>query len=289
MTTPRHIAIIMDGNGRWATRRLLPRVAGHQQGTESVRAIVAACVKKKIEVLTLFTFSSENWLRPKAEVNFLLALFLKAFQKNEIQELINNNVRLNVIGDRAPFSAELRNVMNEAERLTEHNTGLCVNIALNYGGQWDIVRAARLLSEKVAGGELTSSDITEEVFQKAMSLGEFIPPDFLIRTSGEQRISNFLLWDIAYTELYFTETLWPDFREKEFELALHAFATRQRRFGHTVDHTVDHVDHVDHADCVDHTGDKVDEHENRNTNDANTSNANTQLKHPQLEEHCANA
>lgn len=237
MKTPKHVAIIMDGNGRWATKRHLPRATGHQQGTESVRSIVGACVKHKIEVLTLFTFSSENWLRPKSEVNFLLSLFLKAFQKNEVQELNKNNIRLNIIGDRTPFSNELQTLMKEAETLTSKNTGLCVNIALNYGGQWDIVQAARALAEKVAKGELLPTEITEEIFQQNMALGTAVSPDLLIRTSGEQRISNFLLWDIAYTELYFTDTLWPDFREKEFELALDAFAMRQRRFGHTVDAT----------------------------------------------------
>jgi len=231
MILPKHIAIIMDGNGRWAERRKLPRVAGHQQGVESLRAIVKACCKKNIEQLTLFAFSSENWLRPQSEVNFLLSLALKLFQKKEIQTLCKNNIQINIIGDRSPFSLELKMAMLEAERQTSHNTGLKVNIALNYGGKWDIVQAARKLCEQVVAAELKPSDITEETFQDRMSLSTGSPPDLLIRSSGEQRISNFLLWDIAYAELYFTETLWPDFREAELELAIKAFSSRQRRFG----------------------------------------------------------
>ncbi len=234
MILPKHIAIIMDGNGRWAERRKLPRVAGHQQGVESLRAIVNACCKKKIEQLTIFAFSSENWLRPESEVNFLLSLALKFFQKKEIQTLCKNNVKINIIGDRSPFSLELKEAMREAEGQTQHNTGLKVNIALNYGGQWDIVQATRKLCEKVALGELKPSEISEKTFQSMMSLSAGSPPDLLIRSSGEQRISNFLLWDIAYSELYFTNTLWPDFREEELEIAIQAFNSRDRRFGHNI-------------------------------------------------------
>lgn len=233
MSTPKHIAIIMDGNGRWAQQRHLPRVAGHQKGTEAARAVVEACAKTGLEVLTLFAFSSENWLRPLSEVNFLLSLFLKAFQKNEIQELLKNNIRVKVIGNREPFSAELKNAMLEVEQQTADNTGLCVNLALNYGGRWDIVQAAQQLSQQILRGEMAPSDITEETFQRALSLSVGPAPDLLIRTSGEQRISNFLLWDLAYTELYFTDTLWPDFRETELEAALLDYASRQRRFGYT--------------------------------------------------------
>lgn len=243
MQNPKHIAIIMDGNGRWAERRKLPRVAGHQQGVESLRAIVNACCKKNIEQLTLFAFSSENWLRPESEVNFLLSLALKLFQKKEMQALSKNNVQVRIIGDRAPFSLELKTAMQEAEQQTAQNTGLKVNIALNYGGQWDIVQAARKLCEKVAAKEMIPSEVTEKTFQSMLSLSNgfsnvsgfsSVPassPDLLIRTSGEQRISNFLLWDIAYSELYFTETLWPDFREAELEAAIEAYHNRQRRFG----------------------------------------------------------
>lgn len=233
MILPKHIAIIMDGNGRWAERRKLPRVAGHQQGVESLRTMVKACCKKNIEQLTLYAFSSENWLRPQSEVNFLLSLALKLFQKKEIQTLCQNNVQINIIGDRSPFSAELKTAMFEAEKQTRHNTGLKVNIALNYGGQWDIVQAARKLAIDVAAGHLMPDEINEELFQSRMSLSG-ASPDLLIRSSGEQRISNFLLWDLAYSELYFTQTLWPDFGEAELEKAIQAFGSRERRFGHNI-------------------------------------------------------
>jgi undecaprenyl diphosphate synthase len=250
-TLPKHIAIIMDGNGRWAKRRLLPRIAGHQQGIESVRAVVSACVEKKIEILTLFAFSSENWLRPEGEINFLLSLCLKFF-KNDIEELKQNNIRVKIMGDWTPFSSELQKTMHEAETLTESNTGLRLNIALNYGGRWDIIQAVQSLSEQVARGEIQSSEITEKKFQTTLSLGrlgETLEPDFLIRTSGELRISNFLLWDIAYTELYFTDTFWPDFRKNEFDIALNEFANRQRRFGKTEEHlgSLDTVEYSAHA------------------------------------------
>lgn len=232
MKQPKHVAIIMDGNGRWATKRHLPRIAGHKQGAESVRTIVTECSKRKIPYLTLYTFSSENWNRPKAEVDFLMSLFLRSL-KNEMQDLHKNNIRLKIIGNKTDFNSELQKAMFEAENLTSHNTGLQVNLALSYGGRWDIVQSARILSEQVQKGELNPEDITEQLFQKTISLGECPPPDLLIRTSGEYRISNFLLWQIAYAELYFTETHWPDFREAEFEKALSAFATRHRRFGVT--------------------------------------------------------
>lgn len=230
MKYPNHVAIIMDGNGRWAKRRLLPRVAGHQQGAESVRAIIKACSKKGISVLTLFAFSSENWNRPKAEVEFLLSLFLRSL-KNETASLHKNNVRLMVIGDRTPFSKDLQLAMEEAETITKQNTGLLLNVAVNYGGRWDIVNAATKLCERVQKGELNPSDINESLFQESLSLSHCGDPDLLIRSSGEQRISNFLLWNFAYTELYFTDTLWPDFREEEFDRALAAFGSRKRRFG----------------------------------------------------------
>jgi undecaprenyl diphosphate synthase len=196
-------------------------------------------------------FSSENWLRPQAEVNFLLSLCLKFFQ-NDIEELKGNNVRVKIIGDRTRFSTELQKVMLDAETYTAANTGLHLNIALNYGGRWDIIQASRCLSEKVARGEMQPSEITEKTFQQALSLGrlgEILEPDFLIRTSGELRISNFLLWDVAYTEFYFTETFWPDFRKNEFEVALKEFAKRQRRFGNTGEQfeSFDAVEYSAHA------------------------------------------
>lgn len=232
MKQPKHVAIIMDGNGRWAKSRLLPRVAGHQQGAESVRTIVSACAKKNIPYLTLFAFSSENWQRPKAEVDFLLTLFLKTL-KTETENLHKNNIRLKIIGDKTAFSEDLQAAMQEAETLTDKNTGLQVNLALNYGGRWDIVEAARRLAQKVKEGNLDPKSINQDLMQQEISLSDCPEPDLLIRTSGEYRISNFLLWQSAYTELYFTETHWPDFREDEFEKALLDFASRNRRFGGT--------------------------------------------------------
>lgn len=231
MKLPRHVAIIMDGNGRWAKQRLMPRVAGHQQGAESVRAIVTYCGKKKIKVLTLFAFSSENWRRPQSEVSFLLGLFLKSL-RTEIQTLHKNNVRLKVIGEKSKLAGELQEAITKAEQLTESNTGLHLNIALNYGGRWDILQAVQKISQKALDKEIKPSDISEAYFQSYLSLGDCPEPDLLIRTGGEHRISNFLLWDFAYTELYFTDTLWPDFRETHFEEALNDFALRQRRFGY---------------------------------------------------------
>lgn len=232
---PNHLAIIMDGNGRWANRRHLPRIAGHSQGVESLRAIITVCVKKKIPILTLFAFSSENWQRPEAEVSFLLGLILKSM-RTEIQALHENNVRVRVIGDCTVFSTELQALLVEAEYLTKHNTGLQLNFALNYGGRWDIVQAAKALCKKVSEGKYQAKDIdsmNEQLFAAHLSLGDYPDPDLLIRTSGEQRISNFLVWHFAYTELYFSDTFWPDFRETELEAAFEAYAKRQRRFGKT--------------------------------------------------------
>lgn len=231
MKLPQHIAIIMDGNGRWAKKRLLPRVAGHQQGMESVRAMISHCSKIKIPCLTLFAFSSENWRRPESEVSFLLGLFLKSL-KGELKALAENNVRLRIIGDKTRFSSDLQNAIQEAEVLTENNTGLTLNIAFNYGGKWDIVQAAQKLCDKVIKQELNMSEINEEVFQNHLCLSDCPMPDLLIRTSGEYRISNFLLWQFAYAELYFTDTLWPDFREAQLEEALKTYNNRQRRFGY---------------------------------------------------------
>jgi undecaprenyl diphosphate synthase len=232
---PKHVAIIMDGNGRWASKRHLPRVAGHQQGVESLKAVITACVKKEISVLTLFAFSSENWQRPKSEVNFLLDLILKSI-KNEINHLHKNNIRFRMIGDCTAFNKDLRQVLSEAQLLTEQNTGLQLNFALNYGGRWDIVQAAKALCLKVANKQMTVNDfcqLDEATFAQYLSLSDYPDPDLLIRTSGEQRISNFLVWHFAYTELYFTDTFWPDFREVELEAAFEAYARRQRRFGKT--------------------------------------------------------
>ena len=230
MNLPTHVAIIMDGNGRWAKRRLLPRVAGHNQALESVRAVITACIEKKIPYLTLFTFSSENWRRPESEINFLFSIFLRTL-KAEMQSLHDNGVRVKVIGNISHFSEELKTAILQVETLTCHNQKLRLNIAFNYGGRWDITEAARRIAAKVSTGELKPGDISEKTFSQHLSIADCPDPDLLIRTSGEHRISNFLLWQLAYAELYFTNTYFPDFRAAEFEEALTDFANRQRRFG----------------------------------------------------------
>lgn len=229
---PRHIAIVMDGNGRWAKRRYLPRAAGHRAGVSSVRKIVDACREKNIGTLSLFAFSSENWRRPAQEVSILMELFLSTLER-ETEKLHQNNVRLRVIGDRLAFSTELQTRIKVAEGLTAGNTGLNLVIAANYGGRWDIAQAARRMAESVAAGELEPSDIDGEKLSAFLELSDLPEPDLFIRTGGDQRISNFMLWQMAYTELYFTPTLWPDFDEKALELALTDYSSRQRRFGYT--------------------------------------------------------
>ena len=231
---PRHVAIIMDGNGRWAKQRGLPRIAGHRAGVEAVRTVVKACSVKGIEALTLFAFSSENWRRPGHEVRLLLELFVSAL-KQEVQRLHANGVRMRVIGDRTAFPAGLQAAIESAETLTRDNTGLTLVIAANYGGRWDIVQAARRLAERVAGGELSPENVTGERLASELCLQDLPEPDLFIRSGGEQRISNYLLWQLAYTELYFTHCLWPDFDLHEFEAALSSYTQRQRRFGRTGD------------------------------------------------------
>lgn len=230
--TPRHVAIIMDGNGRWAQKRGLPRVAGHKAGVETVRSVIQACVEKGIEVVTLFAFSSENWRRPEKEVSLLMSLFLMALQR-EVKKLHKNGVKLRIVGDVSAFDNKIQEQIKKAESLTKDNNKLVLNIAANYGGQWDITQSVKLLAEQVESGELKSSDITSDSISKNLSMSELPEPDLFIRTGGEQRISNFLIWQLAYSELYFTNTLWPDFDGDAFELALSSFAGRQRRFGHT--------------------------------------------------------
>jgi len=237
---PRHVAIIMDGNGRWAKQRLLPRYAGHRAGVGSVREVVQAAASQGVEVLTLFAFSSENWQRPAIEVNALMELFVAALDR-EVPKLNKNGVRLRVIGDCARFSARLQQRIRAAEELTRANTGLTLVVAANYGGHWDILQAVRSLAGQVRQGALEPAEITPEHFAQHLSLGELPPPDLFIRTGGEQRISNFLLWHLAYTELYFTDTLWPDFRREAFLLALDTYAKRQRRFGRTGDQVEKHA------------------------------------------------
>ena len=229
---PRHVAIIMDGNGRWAAARRLPRIAGHRAGVEMVRQVVRACGQKGIEVLTLFAFSSENWRRPRREVDLLLDLFVRALGQ-ETDKLHDARVRLTVIGDRTAFPKKLQAAIATAEARTAANTGVRLVVAANYGGRWDLCEAARALAREVAAGRLTPEGITPEAMAARLALADLPEPDLFIRTGGEQRISNFLLWQLAYTELYFTECLWPDFDATAFDDALASFARRQRRFGMT--------------------------------------------------------
>lgn len=230
--TPRHVAIIMDGNGRWAMRRRLPRFAGHKAGVNAVKDIVRACRERGIEVLTLFAFSSENWRRPEEEVGLLMGLFMTALEQ-EVQKLNENDIRLRVIGDHSPFTTKLQQLIEDSEKATRSNQGLNLVIAANYGGRWDLTRAMRELAQSVERGEMRADAIGLEDVQARLSLSDLPEPDLFIRTGGEKRVSNFLLWQLAYTELYFTETLWPDFDRRAFEGALTSFATRQRRFGRT--------------------------------------------------------
>ncbi|WP_297529009.1 polyprenyl diphosphate synthase [Thiohalobacter sp.] len=229
---PRHIAIIMDGNGRWARARGLPRPAGHREGVKAVRRVVEACRQNGIEALTLFAFSSENWRRPRTEVKLLMDLFISTL-KREVRDLHANGVRVRFIGDRTAFSPRLQQLMDETEALTGGNEGLTLAIAANYGGRWDLARAARRLAEQVAAGALDPAGIDPDRLGREVSLADLPEPDLFIRTGGEQRISNFLLWQLAYTELYFTDILWPDFDQDRLAEALAWFAGRQRRFGCT--------------------------------------------------------
>ncbi len=229
---PRHIAIIMDGNNRWAKERRLPGLAGHKAGVDSVRSVIEGCVEQGVEALTLFAFSSENWKRPALEVKGLMQLFMRALER-EVRKLARHNIRLRIIGDLSRFSPELQQRIREAEERTAGNTGLALNIAANYGGRWDIVQAARTLAQRCVEGALDPAEITEELFNDQVSLAELPPPDLCIRTGGEQRISNFLIWQFAYTEFYFSGCFWPDFDKAELLAALQSFLTRERRFGRT--------------------------------------------------------
>jgi len=227
---PRHVAIVMDGNGRWARRRGLPRSAGHRAGVKSVRRVVEACMARGVEALTLFAFSSENWRRPRREVGLLMELFLTTLDQ-EADRLHQQGVRLRFIGDRTAFAPPLRERIEAAEGLTAGNAALHLTIAANYGGRWDIAQAARRLAEAAAAGRMDPASVDVERFGREVCLAELPEPDLLIRTGGERRISNFLLWQIAYTELYFTDLLWPDFDERAFDEALAWYAGRERRFG----------------------------------------------------------
>ena len=229
---PTHVAVIMDGNGRWARRRALPRHAGHRSGVGSVRKIVELAAERGVKYLTLFAFSSENWARPREEVSKLMSLFVEALQR-EVDELHRNNVRLEFIGAREQLQAGLIEKIASAETQTAGNTGLRLIVAVAYGGRWDIVRATQSLAGKVAAGEFDVSSIDDEALAAELQLTGVPDPDLLIRTGGEQRISNFLLWNLAYAELYFCDTLWPDFGDRDFDEALAFYAVRQRRYGHT--------------------------------------------------------
>jgi undecaprenyl diphosphate synthase len=229
---PRHIAVIMDGNGRWAAARALPRTAGHGMGVRTVKQIVEGCAQRGIEVLTLFAFSSENWQRPREEVSMLMNRFLEALDE-EIEGLHRNGLKLRFIGNLSQLSSALRERMEAAMRLTAGNSGMTLVIAVAYGGRWDIVTAARELARRAAAGEIHSDAIDEAAVSAHLQLAQLPDPDLLIRTGGEQRISNFLLWNLAYTELYFCDTLWPDFGLKDLDAAIEFFSRRQRRFGLT--------------------------------------------------------
>ncbi|MGW8310493.1 MAG: polyprenyl diphosphate synthase [Thiogranum sp.] len=231
---PRHVAIIMDGNGRWAKGRSLPRPLGHREGVKAVRRVVEACRQRGIEALTLFAFSSENWRRPKTEVSLLMDLFVHTI-KREVEHLHRNGVRMRFIGDRSAFEPHMRALMESAERQTADNNQLSLVIAVNYGGRWDIAEAAKRLAAKAVAGEIRVEDIDSDRLGQQLSIADLPEPDLFIRTGGEQRISNYLLWQLAYTELYFTELLWPDFDAAALDEALQSFAGRQRRFGRTGD------------------------------------------------------
>ncbi|GGN35263.1 MULTISPECIES: polyprenyl diphosphate synthase [Marinomonas] len=227
---PMHIAIIMDGNNRWAKKKHLPSIAGHTAGASAVRRVVEAAVRDGVKVLTLFAFSSENWKRPKLEVDGLMALFMRSLKK-ELKRLNEHKIRLRVIGDLSGFSHGLQNQIKSVEEATASNTQMTLVIAANYGGRWDIAQAAKSIAERIALGELAPEDINETVLGEHMQLADLPPPDLLIRTSGEERISNFLLWQTAYSEFVFLPVLWPDFEQQHFDEAIQIYQNRQRRYG----------------------------------------------------------
>jgi undecaprenyl diphosphate synthase len=224
---PRHVAIIMDGNGRWAKKRFLPRVAGHRKGVEAVREIVKACIERDIGYLTLFAFSSENWRRPPEEVSFLMQLFLRSLEQ-EVEKLHNNDIRFKVVGDLSAFDPRIVEHVRRGEELTKDNKRLTLTIAANYGGRWDILQAANRCKEEDA-----VAPVTEDRLSRFLSMSYAPEPDLFIRTGGEQRVSNFLLWQLAYSELYFTDALWPDFGVESLDAAIGSYRRRERRFGRT--------------------------------------------------------
>jgi len=229
---PKHLAIIMDGNGRWAQRRGRPRSFGHRAGRNALKATVRRCAELEIPWLTVFAFSSENWNRPQAEVRLLMDLLRRALSQ-EVSELHDNQIRIRFIGDLSAFSPEMRHLMAEAESLTAANTRMVLNVAVNYGGRWDLVQAVKQLSREVSSGLVEISDIDDFRLQNYLSMADIPAPDLLIRTGGEKRLSNFMLWELAYTELIFTDTLWPAFDAGDLDRAIAEFQNRERRFGHT--------------------------------------------------------
>ncbi|WP_338862004.1 isoprenyl transferase [Mycetohabitans rhizoxinica] len=244
---PRHIAIIMDGNGRWAQRRRLPRVAGHTKGLDAVRTIVEACAARGVKFLTLFAFSSENWRRPVDEVSFLMRLFISALER-EIARLHTNGIRLHVVGDLSMFEPRIQELVRRAQAKTAANTGLTLTIAANYGGRWDILQATRKIAQQcVDAGAMQNVD--EASFTQHLAMAYAPEPDLFIRTGGEQRVSNFLLWQLAYTELYFTDVFWPDFNDAELSKAIASYRERERRFGRTSAQLSRQSQNVDSLSC----------------------------------------
>ena len=241
---PKHVSIVMDGNGRWAKRRFMPRIAGHRVGAKVVRKAIRYCVDHQIEVLSLFALSVENFIsRPPAEVKFLLSLFSELLDK-ELDELHQSNVRIRLIGDHSVFESSLREKISFAQEKTLHNTGLTLVIAANYSGRWDLLQAAKKMTKEVLERGLNPNNLTENDYSKYISLADLPEPDLLIRTSGEKRISNFMLWQLAYTELFFMDELWPDFDEHMFRKAIAAYQKRERRFGTTGDQRISRPDYV---------------------------------------------
>lgn len=230
MPLPQHIAIIMDGNGRWATKRSLPRTAGHKAGAENLKKVLKHAQEKGIKIITLYAFSSENWSRPAEEVNTLMDLF-RSYLKNDIQDLAKKGIRISFIGDKTKFAPDIQKQMVKLEQFTQNLNDFHVVLALSYGARDDIVLAVKRIAEKTKNGLLDIDEITPEVVSGHLSTANIMNPDLVIRTSGEERISNFLLWEIAYAEFYFTPVLWPDFDEKEFDKAIESFEKRHRRFG----------------------------------------------------------
>ncbi len=235
MRKPKHIAIIMDGNGRWAQKRMLPRTAGHKAGAKSIKEIIKVCIHHEINTLTLFAFGRENWQRPEAEVSFLMQLYVTTLEDN-LDALLEQNIRLRFIGDLQGLSFEMQTLMSKAERLSSTNTGLNLNIAINYSGRWDITQACKKIANAVKQGCIDGDEVDETLFNHYTALSDLPAPDLFIRTSGEHRISNFMLWQLSYTEMYFVEECWPDFSATSLEQALVAYAKRERRFGAVREH-----------------------------------------------------